>query len=77
MLFRSGASAAKSILGGTFALMRDRGKLRSTPFAENVMATVHPSAVLRARDQTTRDLLYRHLRDDLEAAHLFARNAVF
>lgn len=71
-----GASAAKSILGGTFALMRDRGKLRSTPFAENVMATVHPSAVLRARDQTTRDLLYRHLRDDLEAAHLFARNAV-
>ncbi|ADV82686.1 UdgX family uracil-DNA binding protein [Terriglobus saanensis] len=69
-----GASAAKSILGGTFGLMRDRGKILSTPFAEHVMATVHPSAVLRARDHATRDLLFRHLRDDLEAAFKFARH---
>ena len=70
-----GASAAKSLLGGTFALMRDRGKVLSTPYAEHVMATVHPSAVLRARDEPTRDLLYQHLRDDLLAAHRFALKA--
>jgi probable DNA metabolism protein len=67
-----GASAAKSLLGGTFALMRDRGKLLSTPYAEHVMATIHPSAVLRARDEETREELYRHLRDDLLAAQRFA-----
>ncbi len=70
-----GASAAKSILGSAFGLMRDRGKVLSTPFAKHVMATVHPSAVLRARSHTTRDLLFRHLRDDLEAAFNFSRHA--
>ncbi len=70
-----GASAAKSLLGGTFALMRDRGKLLSTPYAEHVMATIHPSAVLRARDEATRDLLYRHLKNDLLAAQRFALSA--
>ena len=67
-----GASAAKSLLGGTFGLMRDRGKLLSTPYAEQVMATVHPSAILRARDEDTRVLLSKHLRDDLRAAHRIA-----
>ena len=70
-----GASAAKSLLGGTFALMRDRGKLLSTPYAEHVMATIHPSAVLRARDEDSREMLYRHLRDDLIAAQRFATDA--
>lgn len=67
-----GASAAKSLLGGTFGLMRDRGKLLSTPYAEHVMATIHPSAVLRARDEESRALLYQHLRDDLLASYRFA-----
>jgi DNA polymerase len=55
--------------------MRDRGKLLSTPYAEHVMATIHPSAVLRARDEATRDLLYRHLKNDLLAAQRFALSA--
>ena len=70
-----GASASKSLLGGTFALMRDRGKMLSTPFAEHVMATVHPSAVLRGRDDEQREMLYRHLRDDLQLAQHFLRAA--
>ena len=70
-----GASASKSLLGGTFALMRDRGKLLSTPYADHVMATVHPSAVLRARDEPAREELYKHLRDDLVAAYRFAVKA--
>lgn len=70
-----GASAAKSLLGGTFALMRDRGKLMPTPFAEQVMATIHPSAVLRGRDDEAREQLYRHLRDDLLLARQYLRAA--
>jgi probable DNA metabolism protein len=70
-----GASASKSLLGGTFALMRDRGKLLSAPFAKHVMATIHPSAVLRARDDASREALYKHLHDDLLAAYRFAMTA--
>ena len=64
-----GASAAKSLLGGTFALMKERGTLKQTAFAERVMATVHPSAVLRAADDSGRALLYNYLRDDLALAY--------
>lgn len=69
-----GASASKSLLGGTFALMRDRGKILSTPFADHVMATIHPSAILRAQEGM-RDQLYHHLRGDLESALRFIRRA--
>lgn len=70
-----GASAAKSLLGGTFALMKERGVLKQTPFAERVMATVHPSAILRARDDQGRTQLYNFLRDDLALAYLTAQKA--
>ena len=63
-----GASASKSLLGGTFALMRDHGKVLSSPYAEQVIATIHPSAVLRARDQQSNEQLYGFLRDDLALA---------
>jgi len=64
-----GASASKSLLGGTFALMRDHGKILSTPYADQVVATIHPSAVLRARDQQSGEQLYNFLRDDLALAY--------
>ncbi len=64
-----GASASKSLLGGTFALMRDHGKILSTPYADRVVATIHPSAVLRARDQQSGEQLYNFLRDDLALAY--------
>ncbi|MGI4827114.1 MAG: UdgX family uracil-DNA binding protein [Janthinobacterium lividum] len=63
-----GASASKSLLGGTFALMRDHGKILSTPFAEQVVATIHPSALLRARDEQSGVQLRRFLTDDLAMA---------
>jgi uracil-DNA glycosylase family protein len=63
-----GASASKSLLGGTFSLMRDHGKVRETPYARQVMATIHPSAVLRARDESSRKQLRDFLADDLALA---------
>ena len=65
-----GASASKSLLGGTFALMKDHGKQMQTPFAEKVFATIHPSAVLRARDEPNRIQLKAFLAEDLEKAWL-------
>jgi DNA polymerase len=45
-----GATASKSLLGANFGLMRERGKLVSSPYANRVIATIHPSAILRAAD---------------------------
>lgn len=70
-----GASASKSLLGGTFALMRDHGKVLSTSFADRVIATIHPSAILRARDEPSREQLLQFLRDDLLFAHQTAIGA--
>ena len=63
-----GASASKSLLGSSFALMKDHGKPFSTPFANPVFATVHPSAVLRAPDEDRRHELQAMLSADLERA---------
>ncbi len=63
-----GASASKSLLGGTFALMKDHGKLIHSPYAEKVLATIHPSAVLRARDEPNRQQLKHFLTTDLAVA---------
>lgn len=63
-----GASAAKSLLGGTFGLMKQRGEVLSTPYAEKVMATLHPSAILRARDEASREGMMEMFKADLAKA---------
>ena len=63
-----GASASKSLLGGTFALMKDHGKLLHTSFADKVFATIHPSAVLRGRDEANREQLRGFLAEDMGKA---------
>lgn len=63
-----GASASKSLLGGTFALMKDHGKPMQTAFADKVYATIHPSAVLRARDEPNRLQLQGFLTEDMGKA---------
>jgi uracil-DNA glycosylase len=45
-----GATAAQALLGKQFRVSQDRGKPVASELAEAVIATVHPSAVLRARD---------------------------
>jgi probable DNA metabolism protein len=70
-----GASASKSLLGGTFALMKSRGQVQESPFAQKVIATVHPSAILRARDHESRDQLLGFLKDDLAVAYKLAQKA--
>ncbi len=63
-----GASAAKSLLGAKFALMRDHGRLVSSPWAAQVMATLHPSAILRATDPERAAAMRTMLLADLRLA---------
>jgi DNA polymerase len=62
-----GASAAQAVLGSQFKLMQNRGKVVTSPLAERVIATIHPSAVLRAPDQEGRRQAYESLVADLKA----------
>jgi DNA polymerase len=45
-----GATAAQALLGPAFRVSRQRGDPIASTLAPHVMATVHPSALLRARD---------------------------
>lgn len=49
-----GATAAKALLGNKFKVSRLRGELVRSDLAPYVTATVHPSAILRAPDDTAR-----------------------
>lgn len=63
-----GATAAKALLGQDFRITADRGKLLSAPLHERIIATAHPSSILRAPDEHERRVQYAALVDDLEAA---------
>ena len=60
-----GATAAQALLGKAFRVTRQRGELVDSPLAPNVMATIHPSAILRA-DPAMRELELRGFVDDLK-----------
>ena len=61
-----------TLLGPKFSLLKERGHIHSTSFAERVLATIHPSAVLRNRDPEDRERLYHYLLDDLALAYATA-----
>jgi uracil-DNA glycosylase len=63
-----GAVAAQSVLGAQFKLMQARGQVLTSPLAERVVATIHPSAVLRAPDSEGRRAAYEMLVADLKVA---------
>lgn len=60
-----GATASKALLGPDFRLMKERGRILKTPWAPKLLATLHPSAVLRAEDTAGQDRLYGYLLTDL------------
>src|SRR5712671_6816789 len=51
-----GATAAQALLGKDFSVSRRRGELVESGLAPYVMATVHPSSILRAGDHESRHL---------------------
>src|SRR5919106_1335437 len=66
VLVALGATAAQALLGRQFRVTRERGVPVDSPLAPLVMATVHPSSILRA-DEEDKDDAMRALIDDLRA----------
>lgn len=46
-----GGTAVKALLGPKVKVLANRGEFLASPFAENVLITVHPSSVLRAPEE--------------------------
>jgi uracil-DNA glycosylase len=61
-----GATAAQALLGAQFRVTKHRGEFLESTLAPYIMATVHPSSILRAPDDETRRLEYRRFIDDLK-----------
>jgi uracil-DNA glycosylase family protein len=49
-----GATAARALLGSSFKVTQHRGELLDSELAPLVSATIHPSAILRSRDDAER-----------------------
>jgi uracil-DNA glycosylase len=62
-----GATAAQALLGRAFKLTQHRGEFLESAIAPIVMATVHPSSLLRAPDDETRRRETERFIDDLRA----------
>jgi DNA polymerase len=61
-----GATAAQGILGRDFRVTQHRGEWIKSEIAPNVLATVHPSSILRATDDDSRHEEMRKFIDDLK-----------
>ena len=63
-----GATAAQTIFGPSFRVTRERGKVLSSKLAPRVLATVHPSSLLRQPNEASREREYKLFVADLRAA---------
>jgi uracil-DNA glycosylase family protein len=54
-----GATAAQALLGSTFRVTQERGNFVRSNLAPHVMATVHPSSLLRIEDEAERKAAIR------------------
>lgn len=63
-----GATAAQSVLGPAFRVSKQRGEVLPSPYGVPVLATVHPSSILRAIDDESRELAMSSFTADLKVA---------
>ena len=68
LLVCMGATAAQSIFGPAFRVTRERGKVLESELAAKVVATVHPSSLLRQPDEESREREYKLFVADLRVA---------
>jgi DNA polymerase len=68
MLICLGATAAQALLGRNFRVTKERGHLVDSPLAPMVMATIHPSSILRAADDESRRVEMKRFIEDLRVA---------
>jgi uracil-DNA glycosylase family protein len=74
LLVALGATAAKALLGPAFRITRERGKIQRPEGLPAVLATYHPSFVLRTKDRPEGGEVYRQFVADLVAASCFVQD---
>jgi DNA polymerase len=67
-----GATAAKALLGPAFRITKDRGKVQRREGLPRVVATYHPSFVLRTLDRPEGEEIHRQFIADLRTARKIA-----
>jgi uracil-DNA glycosylase family protein len=70
-----GATAAQALLGRSFRVTQDRGLFVESPLAPFVMATVHPSSILRAPDDAREEAMRAFIADLRKVAKVLRRAA--
>ena len=68
-----GATAARTLLGAKFRLTKSRGVPLDHPWAPHVVATIHPSAILRAPNAVQRHEEYGRFVADLKSVRALIR----
>ena len=66
-----GATAAQALLGRAFRVTQQRGQLLPLEAAPPILATVHPSSILRATDDESRHREFRLFVEDLRIVAKF------
>jgi DNA polymerase len=75
VLVALGATAAQSLLGRNFRVTQQRGRPVGSDLAPHVVATVHPSSILRQRSEEERDVAMKELVADLKVVAKLLANA--
>ena len=70
-----GATAAQALLGKDFRVTKQRGQILETPLAEAIVATVHPSSILRAPDDRRNEERELFKQDLLKISQYVAQKA--
>lgn len=68
-----GAVAAQSLMGRRFTVLKNRGRALASPWADVMVITYHPSAILRMPTQEARDAAFALLSADLALALRLSR----
>jgi DNA polymerase len=63
-----GATAAQAVMGPAFRVSKQRGEVLPSPLGIPVLATVHPSSILRATDDASREAAMASFIADLKVA---------
>jgi uracil-DNA glycosylase family protein len=70
-----GATAAQALLGRAFRVTKQRGQIIDSDLGPPIMATVHPSSILRAQDPETQEAEFDGFVADLKVAADVVRSA--
>jgi DNA polymerase len=63
-----GATAARSLLGPSFRVTKQRGEVQNGPDGQRIVATVHPASIVRIRDGRERSEAFERFVNDLRCA---------